>query len=73
VGDVTAPIDEHTHLATGLVGETGQVPRELLGDEPLRGEASPTQAFELADLAGLEALRVSEDADGRDLGGVSPI
>jgi hypothetical protein len=46
------------------VGERRQLAREVLGDEALRGKMAPGEALELADLAGLEAVGVPEDADG---------
>jgi hypothetical protein len=64
VGHLATPVDEHADLAAGLVGERRELAREVLGDEPLRGEVAPREALELADLAGLEAVGVPEDADG---------
>jgi hypothetical protein len=64
MGDVTSPVHEHTYLSTRLMGKAGEVPCELLRHEALRRERTLAQTFELADLAGLQALRVAEDRDG---------
>jgi hypothetical protein len=69
VGDVTPTIDEDTYLTTRLVGECRQVAGELLRDESLGRETASAEALELADLTGLEALGITEDGNGRDLGG----
>jgi hypothetical protein len=47
------------------VGEAGELAGDLLGDEPFRGEMATREAFELADLVGLEPVGVPEDADRR--------
>jgi len=59
-----AAVDEHAYLPSGLVGEAAELAGELLGDEPFRGKMTAREALELADLAGLEAVGVPEDADG---------
>ena len=58
-----AAVEQHAHLASNLVADLGKLPRELLGDQPVRGHPTPEQAFEPARLAGLEAVRIAEDPD----------
>ena len=64
VGDGAGPIDQHADLAPGLAGQLGEVPREFLGDQAIGRNLPPEEAFELSDLAGLQPMGVSEDADG---------
>jgi hypothetical protein len=47
------------------VGESGQLARELVGQDPVRRDAAPGEALELLDLAGLEAVEIAEEVDGR--------
>jgi hypothetical protein len=63
VGHGAAPIHEHAHLASGLAREFAELARELVGDQALRRKAALSQAFELAGLAGLQAVRVAGDVD----------
>jgi hypothetical protein len=63
VGHRAAAVHEHAYLAAGLARELGQLPCELVGDQPLRRKATLSQAFELAGLAGLQAVRVAGDVD----------
>ena len=65
--DEPAAVEEHADLTTDLVADLGELPGELLGDEPVRGDPAPEQALELAGLARLEAVRVAEDFDGKCL------
>jgi len=58
-----AAIDQHADLPSGLTRELGQLARELVGDQPLRRKAALSQAFELAGLAGFQAVRVAGDVD----------
>jgi hypothetical protein len=60
----SAAVDEHAHLTAGLAGQAGELARKLLGDQAFRGQMASREAFELADLAGLEPVGVPEDADG---------
>ena len=64
MGDGAGPIDQHADLAPGLAGQLREVPREFLGDQAIGGNLTPEEALELADLAGLQPMGVSEDADG---------
>jgi len=41
-----------------------------VADEAIRGQAPPGEAFEQADLIGLEAMCIAEDLDRGPLGGV---
>ena len=54
--DEPAPIEQHADLAPNLVADFGQVPGELLGDQPIGRHPTPEEAFDLASLTGLEAL-----------------
>jgi hypothetical protein len=65
VGHGAAPVDEHPDLASGLARELAELARELVGDQPLRRKATLSQAFELAGLAGLQAVGVAGDVDRR--------
>jgi len=38
--------------------------REFLGDQAVGRDLPPEEAFELSDLAGLQAMGIAEDADG---------
>jgi hypothetical protein len=42
--------------------------RELVGNQPLRREPTPSEALQLANLTGFEAVGVSEDPDRNRLG-----
>jgi hypothetical protein len=63
MGHRAAPIHEDADLPADLVGELGQLASELVGDEAIGREMAAVEALERADLAGLESLGVSEDAD----------
>ena len=63
VGDRAAPVDQHPDLAAGLARELAELAGELVGDQALRREPTLGQAFELAGLAGLQAVRVAGDVD----------
>ena len=65
--DQPAAIEQHADLAAYLVADLGQVPGELLRDQPIGRHAAPEEALEPARLTGLEAVRVTEDLDGRCL------
>jgi hypothetical protein len=69
VGDSAAAVDQDPHLAAAVAAERRHRPRELLVDEAIRGNPAPGEAFELADLMGLEAVCVAEYLDGCSLGG----
>ena len=62
--DVAAAIDQHADLAPDLTADLGQLPRELLREQPVGGNAAPEEALELANLTGLEAVRLAKDLDG---------
>ena len=49
VGDGARAVDEHADLAADLAGELGEPPGELVGDEPVGGEAALREALELLD------------------------
>jgi hypothetical protein len=57
----SAPIDQHADLAAALRRELAELARELMRDETLGRKATLGQAFELAGLAGLQAVRVAGD------------
>jgi hypothetical protein len=63
MGDRAAAIDEHPDLASGLPRELAELACEFVGDQPFRRKATLSQAFELAGLAGLQAVRVAGDVD----------
>ena len=63
--DVAAAIDQDTDLPPDLPADLGQLPRELLRQQSIGGNAAPEEALELANLTGLEAVRPAEDLDGR--------
>jgi hypothetical protein len=63
VGHGAAAVDEHADLAAGLARELAELACELVGDETLRRKAALSQAFELAGLAGLQAVCVAGDVD----------
>jgi hypothetical protein len=63
VGHLSAAVDQHPHLSAGLVAEPREESGEVLGHQALRREPPSREALELADLAGLQALRVAEDVD----------
>ena len=65
--DQPAAIEQHADLAPNLVADFGQVPGELLGDQPIGRHPTPEEALELASLTGLEAVRITEDLDGKCL------
>ena len=64
MGHRTRAIDQHTDLTSGLAGELGQLPRELVRDQAIGGDVAPEKAFERADLARLQPMGIAEDADG---------
>ena len=68
MGDGAPAVHEHAHLAAGLVGDGGEMARELLGDQSLRGKPAPREALQLANLTRFEAVGVSEDPDRNRLG-----
>ncbi len=63
--DVAAAIDQNADLPPDLPADLGQLPREFLRQQPIGGNAAPEEARELANLTGLEAVRLAEDLDGR--------
>ena len=65
--DQPAAIEQHADLAPNLAADFGQVPRELLGDQPIGRHPAPEEALDPASLTGLEAVRITEDLDGRCL------
>ena len=65
--DQPAAIEQHPYLASNLVADFGQVPRELLRDQAIGRHPTPEEALELPSLAGLEAVRITEDFDGKCL------
>ena len=67
VGHGAPPVDQHPHLTPGLARQAGELARELLGEEAFRWQVASREAFELADLAGLEPVGVPEYADGAAL------
>jgi hypothetical protein len=69
VGDGTAPIDQDTHETADLMRQLGQLARELLGDQAIRGDASSSESFQAIDLIGLEAVGIAFDADAGLLDG----
>ena len=62
--DFAPPIDQHADLPTDLPREFRQLSREIVVEANVCVEATAKQAFELFDLAGLEAFGVSVDLDG---------
>ena len=62
--DVAAAIDQDADLSPDLPADLGQLPRELLREQRIGGDAAPGEALEPANLAGLEAVRIAEDLDG---------
>jgi hypothetical protein len=64
VGDATPPIDQHPDLSADLGRDARQLARELVGHELVRCQAAPVQTLELTNLAGLQAMGVTDDADG---------
>jgi hypothetical protein len=63
VGHRAPAVDEDTHLAADLRSDLGQAAGELLGDQSFGRETATEQALQGANLAGTEALGVSEDSD----------
>ena len=68
MGDVTAPIDEDTHLTPDLTADLRELTGEVVGDEAVGGQSALVQTLDRADLTGLETVGVAEDLDGRLLG-----
>ena len=58
-----APVDQHAHLPPDLAGELGQLPGEVVGQEPVGREPALREALELLDVVGLQAVGVAEYAD----------
>ena len=46
--DPPAAIEQHAHLAPDLVADFGQLPGELLRDQPIGRHPAPEEALELA-------------------------
>lgn len=63
VGYRPAAVDQDADLATDLAADLGQLAGEVVGDETLGGQTAAREALEGANLAGLESVRVPEDAD----------
>jgi hypothetical protein len=63
--DVAAAVDQHADLSPDLPADLGQLSRELLGQQLIGGHPAPEEALELANLAGLEAVRIAKYLDGR--------
>jgi hypothetical protein len=61
--DGAAAVDEDADLAADLATDPRELAREVVAEDPVGGNAAPRQAFEGADLIGLESLGVPEDAD----------
>jgi hypothetical protein len=60
---IAPPIDQHAHLSADVGADLGEIAGELVADEAVRGQASPEQALDLSDLAGLQAARIAENLD----------
>jgi hypothetical protein len=52
-----------------LPGELRELPGEVVGQEPVGGEAALREAPELLDVVGLEAVGIAEDSDGGSCAG----
>ena len=63
--DVAATIDQDADLSPDLPADRGQLPRELLRQQLIGGDTTPEEALDLANLVGLEAVRIAEDLDER--------
>jgi hypothetical protein len=59
----TRPLDEDADLAPDLARELGEAPGEIVGQEPIGGEAALREALELLDVMSLQAVGIAEDAD----------
>ena len=58
---VAAPVDQHADLPPGVPTDLGQLPRELLRQQGVGGDAAPEEALEPANLVRLEPAGVAED------------
>lgn len=63
--DLATAVDEDANLPPDLAADLGQLPRKILRQEPVGGNAAPEEALELANLTGLEALRLAEDLNNQ--------
>jgi hypothetical protein len=59
----TAPVHEHADRPADVAADLGELAGELVGDQAVGRKVAAVEALERADLAGLEALGVAEDAD----------
>ncbi|MBH24776.1 MAG: hypothetical protein CMH57_10055 [Myxococcales bacterium] len=59
--DLALAVDEDADDAVELLGEEGELGRELLGEELIVEDAAPIEALKLALLAALEARGVAVD------------
>jgi hypothetical protein len=57
--DVSTPADQGTDLAADLEGDLGDAARELLRNQAVARYAALVELPELAELAGLETVRLS--------------
>jgi bifunctional UDP-N-acetylglucosamine pyrophosphorylase/glucosamine-1-phosphate N-acetyltransferase len=61
VGDVAAPVDEYTDLAPHFETQFCELAGEIVRHQPFGRQPATVQAFELANLARLESVRVAKD------------
>jgi len=64
VGDRARTVHQHPDLPADLPGELRELAGEIVGEEPVGGEAALREALELLDVVGLEAVGIAEDAYG---------
>jgi hypothetical protein len=64
VGDGARAVHQHPDLPADLPGELRELAGEIVGEEPVGGEAALREALELLDVVGLEAVGIAEDAYG---------
>ena len=66
IGDLSPAGDEDAELAVDLAGEFGQLPGQVMGDDPFRRDAPPVELPDTLDLGRAEAGQVAVNLfDGR--------
>jgi hypothetical protein len=60
--NIAVPVDQHSYLPVGFIGELGQLARKILGDDLTRRDSLLTKLLKAVDLVGLESLGVPLDA-----------
>jgi hypothetical protein len=60
--NVSPAADEDADLAVGLPGNLAEVPGQLMGENPVKGDFAAIELLDAPDLAGLQAGHVAIDS-----------